>query len=261
MSYDFLQKLFKPGYDIVRKSRELMESAGLLDPVDHFIYKNIEDPLFQLLFTQLYDLKVYDDDLIPTEEDGCCLFTSNHMSIIDPPVLSLAVFHNSKRMPFQLTKSELGEDTILGNFVSMNQVIYIKRGVNDTEALQKCVDVMVEDNRPVLVFPEGTYGPGDGEFLPFKTGATRIAFDAKVPIVPLAIYGTDKIMGAEASRKFKAPESKGKIRVKFGKPITIKDMFGNKTDPKPEDFKKATQMIKDVIQALYNSLANDEALF
>jgi 1-acyl-sn-glycerol-3-phosphate acyltransferase len=41
----------------------------------------------------------------------------------------------------------------------------------------------------VMMFPEGTRSP-TSEMLPFKDGAFRLAIDAGVPILPLAIHGT-----------------------------------------------------------------------
>jgi 1-acyl-sn-glycerol-3-phosphate acyltransferase len=41
----------------------------------------------------------------------------------------------------------------------------------------------------VIIFPEGTRSPTD-QLLPFKDGAFRLAIEAGVPILPLAIYGT-----------------------------------------------------------------------
>jgi 1-acyl-sn-glycerol-3-phosphate acyltransferase len=41
----------------------------------------------------------------------------------------------------------------------------------------------------VMIFPEGTRS-ASGEMLPFKDGAFRLAIDAGVPILPLAVLGT-----------------------------------------------------------------------
>ncbi len=57
------------------------------------------------------------------------------------------------------------------------------------------VKVMAKANRylehgmSVMMFPEGTRGR-DGKLLPFKTGAFKLAIDAGVPVLPIAVSGT-----------------------------------------------------------------------
>jgi len=251
----------KPQYVIIKSIRQMMAQAKILDPIDHFIYNKIEDPLYYLWFSNAYKYKIINDEVIPKEEEGCCLFAANHQSIMDPLTSGLAIVHNSKRMAFQLTKAELGEDPLLGNFVSMNQVIYIKRGENDNEALQKCIDVMVNDNRPVLVYPEGTYGPGRGEMLPFKTGIARLAWDAQVPVIPMATYGIDKVLPRGDFKKFKPS---GLIQIKFGERMPLSKLFPNKKKgdtPTTADYQNATTMIQKEVEALWKSLDNEFNLY
>jgi 1-acyl-sn-glycerol-3-phosphate acyltransferase len=42
----------------------------------------------------------------------------------------------------------------------------------------------------IAIFPEGNYGPKEGELLPFKKGFAHFAIKAKVPVVPVALSGT-----------------------------------------------------------------------
>ena len=119
----FLNKwVFKPNYEIVKGIRSIMDKVGILDPIDKFIYTSVEDPLFNLWFTSSYDIKIITDEIIPRKGEGCCVFATNHQSIMDPLVSGFAIVHNSRRIPYQLTKAELGEDPILGNYeINNNQ--------------------------------------------------------------------------------------------------------------------------------------------
>jgi 1-acyl-sn-glycerol-3-phosphate acyltransferase len=259
--FDLFNLLLQPQYQVIKGFRTFLGSIGMLDPIDHFIYQRIEDPLYYFWFKQAYKYEIINDGVIPPESEGCCVFAANHQSIMDPLTSGLAIFHNSRRMAFQLTKAELGEDPLLGNYVSMNQVIYIKRGQNDQEAMDKCVQVIVKDNRPVLVYPEGTYGPGEGELLPFKSGVTRIAWEAQVPIIPMATYGIDKVLPRGNFKHFKPT---GLIKIKFGERLTLQELFPGK---KPgaaldkTDYQKAVEKVQEAVQTLWDSMDREYHLY
>jgi 1-acyl-sn-glycerol-3-phosphate acyltransferase len=58
------------------------------------------------------------------------------------------------------------------------------------QALFHHVDRCLEVGGAVAIFPEGNYGPREGELLPFKKGFAHFAIRAKVPVVPVALSGT-----------------------------------------------------------------------
>jgi 1-acyl-sn-glycerol-3-phosphate acyltransferase len=251
---ELVKKLMTPAHLIGKLELQLLEAVGLRTGFEKLVYQ-VEDPLFNLWFSKSWDWKVYDDNLIPPQGEGPVVFACNHQSILDALTIGEAIYHNSKRMAFQLTKQEMGDDPLLGNYVSINHVIFIKRGEQDESAIEKCIKVLKEDNGSIMVYPEGTYGPGHGEFLPFKSGVIRIAFLGNAPIIPMACYGVDEIMGAEASRKMQLPKSKGVIHMKFGQPIPIMELLENNSNPTHEDFKIAASKLQTIIHSLWEDLA------
>ena len=74
-------------------------------------------------------------------------------------------------------------------------------------ALFKHVDRCLEIGGSVAIFPEASYGPAEGELLPFKKGFAHFAIKSGVPVVPVALSGTKDLW----FRK--------RIRVIFGAPI------------------------------------------
>jgi 1-acyl-sn-glycerol-3-phosphate acyltransferase len=58
------------------------------------------------------------------------------------------------------------------------------------QALFHHVDRCLELGGAIAIFPEGNYGPKEGELLPFKKGFAHFAIKAKIPVVPVAISGT-----------------------------------------------------------------------
>jgi 1-acyl-sn-glycerol-3-phosphate acyltransferase len=57
-------------------------------------------------------------------------------------------------------------------------------------ALFRHVDRCLEIGGAVAIFPEGNYGPKEGELLPFKKGFAHFAIKANVPVLPAALSGT-----------------------------------------------------------------------
>jgi 1-acyl-sn-glycerol-3-phosphate acyltransferase len=57
-------------------------------------------------------------------------------------------------------------------------------------ALFKHVDRCLELGGSVAIFPEGSYGPAEGEILPFKKGFAHFAIKSGVPVIPVALSGT-----------------------------------------------------------------------
>jgi 1-acyl-sn-glycerol-3-phosphate acyltransferase len=56
--------------------------------------------------------------------------------------------------------------------------------------LFKHVDRCLEIGGSVAIFPEGSYGPAEGELLPFKKGFAHFAIKSGVPVIPVALSGT-----------------------------------------------------------------------
>lgn len=109
----------------------------------------------------------------------------NHESSADPFLLS--------HLPFDMrwiAKEELYKLPVLGWLMTFGGDIALRRGDGDSVR-----DMMNEARRtlqagmPVMIFPEGTRSK-DGRLLPFKDGAFRLALEAGVPILPLALAGT-----------------------------------------------------------------------
>lgn len=110
---------------------------------------------------------------------------SNHESFAD----ILLISHLPWEMKW-LSKAELFKVPVLGWLMRLAGDIPVRRGEGRSavEALQRCRAVL-RNRVSVMVFPEGTRST-TADMLPFKDGAFRLAIDAGVPILPLAVSGT-----------------------------------------------------------------------
>ena len=94
---------------------------------------------------------------------------------------------------FELAKSELFKP-VLGWWLTSMQAISVKRGQSDSAALDAAV-ASLKQNHVMIVFPEG-HRSGTGKLQKGRGGAVRMALRAGVPIVPVAIHGVEKGIGA-----------------------------------------------------------------
>ncbi len=121
-----------------------------------------------------------------------CIFMANHVSNLDPPVL-LPVVPGQTSV---LLKRELMNIPVLGTAMRLGKFVPVARGSRKDEA-QASVLAAAEALKAglhMVVFPEGTRSV-DGRLAGFKKGPFFLAMQTGAPIVPVAIVGTQKMMG------------------------------------------------------------------
>lgn len=130
---------------------------------------------------------------------------SNHESYADIFLIS----HFPWEMKW-LSKIEIFRIPVMGWMMRMANDIPLVRGKRESvlSALAGCRDRLAK-RVSVLIFPEGTRSPTE-EMLPFKDGAFRLAIDAGVPILPIAVAGTRHCM---AKKSFRFRRARAKARV------------------------------------------------
>jgi len=121
------------------------------------------------------------------------VFVSNHQSYYDVLAVIAAL------PAFQLrwvAKKELTQVPVFGWALRHSDHIIIDRSdhVQAMKSLRAAVEKM-RSGLSVIIFPEGTRGPGDGTMLPWKKGGFVLALDAGIPIVPVAVRGSADVLG------------------------------------------------------------------
>jgi 1-acyl-sn-glycerol-3-phosphate acyltransferase len=122
---------------------------------------------------------------VPTDPRRPYVVVANHESFVD----ILLLCHVPMEMKW-MSKSDFFKMPVLGWGMRIAGDIRLDRGdkKSSVRALQACRD-RLDKRVSVMIFPEGTRS-ASGELGEFKDGAFRVAIDAGVPVLPLAILGT-----------------------------------------------------------------------
>jgi 1-acyl-sn-glycerol-3-phosphate acyltransferase len=177
-------------------------------------------PLLKLLFRPW----VEGEDHIPDE--GAAIFASNHLSFSDSIFLPLMV---PRRMTF-LAKSDyftgrgLKGKATAAFFKGVGQLPIDRSGGKAGEAALNSGLRVLRRGELLGIYPEGTRSP-DGRLYRGRTGVARMALEAGVPVLPVAMIGTDK---AQPTGK-KLPRIM-RIGIRIGRPLSFARYEGMEDD-------------------------------
>ena len=136
---------------------------------------------------------------------------SNHASLLDIPMLLLAVPHTLR----MVTKAELMRIPIWGRAMRQSGFIPIDRRDRARAIAQlDAAKALLAQGVSVWISPEGTRSR-DGALQPFKKGGFHVAMDLGVPILPAWIEGTYAAMRPDSFLVHQGTP----IQVRFGAPI------------------------------------------
>ena len=122
------------------------------------------------------------------EPDRSYVFAANHQSIYDIPIVFAS-------LPFQLrivAKQSLGQIPFMGWHLHRAGHLLVNRKNPGPDIVQKMAR-LVREGSSLIVFPEGTRSV-DGQLGRFKKGSFLVALDAKLPVVPVTIAGSQHVM-------------------------------------------------------------------
>jgi 1-acyl-sn-glycerol-3-phosphate acyltransferase len=117
------------------------------------------------------------------------VFVSNHQSIYDTPVIFAS-------LPYQLriiAKESLARFPVLGWHLRRGGHLFVDRRHPDRAGILRRWRALVSEGLSLMIYAEGTRSP-DGRVSRFKAGSFLLAIEAGLPIVPVAVIGTRRVM-------------------------------------------------------------------
>lgn len=176
-------------------------------------------PVATPLATAIWRPEVVGTDNVPPT--GPVILASNHLSFVDSIVIPLT----SPRQVAFLAKAEYFTGKGIKGWISrewFTGVGSIPVNRDDARAAQESLDLALthlQGGGAFGIYPEGTRSR-DGRLYRGRTGVAWLALQARCPIVPVGLTGTDQIqpVGARLPRR-------AKVRVEFGTPIEVAGRF------------------------------------
>jgi 1-acyl-sn-glycerol-3-phosphate acyltransferase len=155
-----------------------------------------------------FDFECWGEEHIPS--CGSCILAANHCSFLDPP----AVVAGSARNTFSFARKTLFKAGIRGKFFSQLLTIPVDRdGGGDISAIRNVLQLL-KAGQAVLIFPEGRRVLSE-EIQPFKRGIGLIAAKARVPIIPVRVFGSHRAWSPSMDH----PKFFTSLRVAYGPAI------------------------------------------
>lgn len=145
-------------------------------------------------------------------KSGGVLLAYNHIGYVDFVYGGLAANPSGRLVRF-MAKRELFDHSLVGPLMRSLHHIEVDRGAGEASA-RAAIDLL-RQGEAVGIFPEATISRSM-ELKEFKTGAVRIAAEAGVPLVPVTMWGTQRMMTKDHPKDF----SRGKsISISVGAPL------------------------------------------
>ena len=182
-------------------------------------------------------LRVYGTERVPL--DGGLVIAANHFHWLDPAVLG----SSSPRVIYYMAKVEAHRVPGFGAFIRSFGCFPVRRGESDREAV-RTMRRIVADGHALGLFVEGTRQRSGvpGEVQP---GAAMVALQESVPIVPVAIHGS----------QVWRPGGFQPVSIAWGEPMTFDGL------PKGgRGYKEASALLQAEIRRLWDWLVEVHAL-
>jgi 1-acyl-sn-glycerol-3-phosphate acyltransferase len=175
------------------------------------------------------------------KQSGPFVIAPVHRSNLDTPLVG-SIFPYRVRF---MGKDTLWKPKASNRLLSLLGGFPVTRGTADRAALQRCFEI-IEGGEPLVLFPEGERGSGP-LVQPLFDGAVYVAAKYRVPILPVAIGGSDRAM--RKGRRFIRP---AKVHLVVGPMIPTVDRVGESGRVPRAALTEISNELHDTLQQLFD---------
>lgn len=176
-------------------------------------------------------------------QDGGAVICMNHVGYLDFALVGTAALPAKRYIRF-MAKKEIFNHKIAGPLMRGMHHISVDRESGSSSFVAALRALRAGEL--LGIFPEGTISRSF-EIDELKSGAVRLSMGAGVPIIPAAVWGSQRIMTKKRQPDFK--RNKFPIHVAFGEPYRVEK--GSDIAEAEADLKLRMQKLLDSVQANY----------
>ncbi|MBJ7348884.1 MAG: 1-acyl-sn-glycerol-3-phosphate acyltransferase [Thermoleophilaceae bacterium] len=200
-----------------------------------YIYQLVRS-ITTMVLLPLNRVTAIDPQNIPA--NGAAIFVPNHFSFADHFYIGI---YTRRKLQF-MAKSQLFAGGLMTYIFTHGGVFPVMRGKNDEEAFETSQAILARGG-VVQLYAEGGRSRSDRPAEKAKRGPGKLALESGVPVVPVAVYGSQYMRNI---KKGHVP----KVIVKYGKPM----QFEQTDNPSTEQQLAAAQMIYDRVLVMYGEI-------
>jgi len=175
---------------------------------------------------------------------GPALVVINHLGDADAPLLVGFL----PAVLDALGKIELFDFPFLGKLMDWYGIIWLHRGRPDRRAIRAALDGLAE-GRVIVIAPEGRYSL-TGELEEANDGAAFLALKAHVPVVPVALIGTENVNIYGHLRRLRRPL----VKLKVGQPLVLAEQAGCQQDALREGTRQIMFALASLLPVEYRGI-------
>ena len=153
---------------------------------------------------------------------GGAILAGNHLAVADSFLVPLLV---RRRITYLAKREYFIQPGLIGwikkvFFTGVGQVPVDRAVGSEAQAALGTAIRLLRDGKLLGIYPEGTRSP-DGRLYKGKTGVARMALDAGVPVIPVAVIGTNKL-NPIGSRMWRPHH----VHIRIGEPLDFSRYAG-----------------------------------
>jgi 1-acyl-sn-glycerol-3-phosphate acyltransferase len=175
------------------------------------VYRPVIGLALTIFKTMGWRVRTFGAQNIPAS--GPAVLACNHIGYLDFVFVGYAA-REQKRLVRFMAKKEVFDHPVAGPLMRGMKHLPVDRFANASQAVDDAI-VRLRSGEIVGMFPEGTISrsfiPREG-----RTGAVRMAMEADAPLIPCAVWGTQRILTKGRPKNF---ERKVAMDVHIGEPL------------------------------------------